>query len=86
MMSGPVGSAYPGKYVMFAIAGFSATLAWRSSRLAIRAAREQRKNAVLGISFKPEPKKSMETSIFVAVVAIWLLAVALVAIWKAWPN
>jgi hypothetical protein len=86
MLSGPVGSRYPGKYAMFAMAALLATVAWRSSRFALRAAREQRKNAVLGTSFKPESKKSIEANIAVAVGALCLLAGVLVAIYKAWPN
>lgn len=86
MLQGPVGSPYPGKYVCFAMAAFFATLAWRSSRIALRTMREQRKSAAQGIFFKPNAKKSVGASVAVALVATFLLATLLAAIYTTWPN
>jgi hypothetical protein len=86
MLSGPVGSPYPGRYACFAGAALLVVLAWRSSRFALRSAREQRKNAVLGTTFKPDSKGSVEANVAVAVGAICLLAGLLVAIYREWPR
>jgi len=68
------------------MAAFFAILAWRSLRSAIRVAREQRTNAIVGTSERPDRKKSVEANVAVAVVAFCLLAAVLVALYKAWPN
>jgi cytochrome c-type biogenesis protein CcmH/NrfG len=86
MVQGPVGSPYPGKYVMFAFAALSAAICWRSFVFAARAHREQRMNAARGISNRPDAKKSMGSNGVVALVAGCLLLVALMAIYEAWPN
>jgi hypothetical protein len=86
MLQGPVGSPYPGKYVMFAFAAFFAALCWRSSLYATRALREQRMNVARGISYKPDAKRSVGACIAVALVAGCLMALALTAIYEAWPN
>ena len=85
-MLGPVGSPYPGKYVMFIIAAFSAVLAWRASRSAIRASQVQRTNAELGTTERPEPKKSVGTNVVVATLAFMILVAAMAAIWMGWPQ
>ena len=86
MLQGPVGSPYPGKYVCFAMAALCATIAWRSSRIAIQTMREQRKSAAHGIIFKPDAKKSVGANVVVALVATLLLATLLVAVYTVWPN
>ena len=86
MVQGLVGSPYPGKYVCFAMAALFATVAWRSSRTAMRTTREQRKGHARGIFFKPDPKRSIGTNVLVALVALSLLAIALAAIYTAWPD
>lgn len=86
MFQGPVGSPYPGKYAMFAFAALLATVCWRSLLHAAKMRREQKMNSDRGITYKPEPKNSVGASIAVAVTAGCLLAVALWAIYRAWPN
>jgi hypothetical protein len=86
MLQGPVGSPYPGKYVCFAMAAFFATLAWRSSRIAVRTMRAQRKNTAQGVFFKPDAKKSVGANVAVALVATLLFTTLLAAIYVAWPN
>lgn len=86
MLSGPVGSPYPGKYVCFAGVALLTTVAWRSLRSALRALREQRINAVLGTTFKPDAKASVGANVAVAIVAVCLVAGLLVAIYKSWPG
>ena len=86
MLQGPVGSPYPGKYVMFAFVAFFAFLTWRFSRSAIKARRDQRNDAELGITVKPDPKKSVGAATVAAVVAFSLLVTALAAIYTAWPK
>jgi hypothetical protein len=83
---GPVESPYPGKYVCFAMAAFCATLAWRSSRIAVQTAKDQRKNAAQGVLFKPDAKRNMGANVAVALVTTLLLATMLAAISTAWPN
>jgi len=86
ILQSPTTSAYPGKYVMFAFAAFFAVLAWRSSRSAIRAWREQGNRAGLGIAVKPDPKKSVGANAIVAFMAFSLLVAALAAIYTEWPK
>jgi hypothetical protein len=86
MLQSPTTSAYPGKYVMFAFAAFFAVLTWRSSRFAIRARKEQRDKAELGIMLRPDPKKSVGNNTMVAIVAFFLLVTALAAIYGEWPK
>lgn len=86
LLQGPVGSPYPGKYVMFAFAAFLALMTWRFSRSAIRARRKQRNDAALGISVRPDPKKSGGAGVTAAVLFFLMLVAALAAIYKAWPN
>jgi hypothetical protein len=86
MLQSPTTSAYPGKYVMFAFAAFFAVLTWRSSRFAIRARKEQRDRAELGIVLKPDPKKSFGNGAMVAIGAFCLLVTALAAIYAEWPK
>jgi len=86
MLHGPVGSPYPGKYVCFAMATLCATLAWRSSRIAMRTLRAQRKGTAQGIFFKPDAKNGAGANVVVALVATFLLATLLAAIYTAWPN
>jgi hypothetical protein len=81
-----VGSRYPGKYVCFAMAALAATVAWRSSRIAIRTMREQQKSAAQGIFFKPDAKNSVGANVAVALGATFLLATLSAAIYSAWPN
>jgi hypothetical protein len=71
---------------MFAFAAFFTVMCWRSSLNAIKTRTEQRMNAARGISCKPEAKKSVGANIAVALVAGYLLAVSLTAIYEAWPN
>jgi hypothetical protein len=68
------------------MAAFCATLAWRSFRYAMRTKRDQRKNAAKGIFFKPDAKKSVGANVVVALIATYLLATALTAIYMEWPN
>jgi hypothetical protein len=86
MFQGPVGSPYPGKYVMFAFAAFFAAMCGRSSLYAAKMRRDERMNAARGISYKPDAKKSLIANAAVAIGAGCLLAVALTAIYEAWPN
>jgi hypothetical protein len=86
MTHGPVTSGYPGKYVCFAMAAFCVTLAWRSLRIAMRTIREQGKSVAQGIFFKPEAKKSVGANVAIALMATFLLATLLAAIYNAWPN
>ena len=86
MVHGPTGSHYPGKYVCFAMATFFAALAWRSSRFAMRAMEEQRRRATQGICVKPDAKKSVGANVWVALIAMFLLASVLADIYAHWPN
>jgi hypothetical protein len=86
MLQGPVGSPYPGKYVMFAFVAFLGFMTWRFSRSAMEARRKQRNNSEQGITEKPDPKKSVGAAIAAAVIAFSLLVTALAAIYKSWPN
>lgn len=86
MLQGPVGSPYPGKYVMFAFAAFSALLTWRFSRSAIRARKEERDRDASGIVLKPDPKRSFGNAATAAIIAFFLLATALASIYIEWPK
>lgn len=86
MLQGPVGSPYPGKYIMFAVAALFAVVCWRSSRYAARTWREQRMNEARGVSYRPDTKKSVGANIAVALVSAVLLTWAMMAIYMAWPN
>ncbi|MGB8030645.1 MAG: hypothetical protein WCF30_13410 [Terracidiphilus sp.] len=48
--------------------------------------REQRKSAAQGIYFKPDAKKGVGASVWVACVATFLLATVLAEIYAHWPN
>jgi len=86
MLQGPVGSPYPGKYVMFAFAAFFALLTWRFSRSANRARKEERDRGAFGIVLKPDPKKSFGNAAVATIIAFFLLATALASIYIEWPK
>jgi hypothetical protein len=67
MLQGPVGSPYPGKYVMFVFSAFFAFMTWRFSRSAINVRREQKNNAEQGISVKTYSKKTVGAAVVAAI-------------------
>jgi hypothetical protein len=86
LLSGPVRSSYPGKYVFAAMAVFMAVLISLSLRASIRISRENRHNTRQGITTKPDPKKSVEANVAVAFLATYILVLLLFGIYKMWPN
>ena len=85
-MTGPVGSPYPGKYVMLGMAALFALLMGRSARAVTRIVQEERRNAVLGTTIRPDAKRNPLGNLALAVIAAILLVATLVAIWHEWPN
>jgi hypothetical protein len=86
MLKGPIGSPYPGKYVMFAFAAFFAMLTWRFSRSALRAKKEERDRGASGIILKPNPRKSFGNAATATIIALFLLVTALASIYIEWSK
>jgi hypothetical protein len=70
-MSGPVGSEYPGNFLMIAIVGFFAYLAARSASVAYRFRR--------GGTGKDDPKLNFGMAVF-------SLALFLISSWALWTH
>lgn len=86
MLQSPVKGGYPGKYVCFGMAAFLVFMLYRISRSTVSINKKQRNDAAEGVSFKPDPRKSIGGHVLVALVAAYLLATIVAAIYKSWPN
>ena len=85
MLSGPVGSPYPGKYLSFEMAAICALVAWKALKSAVQIIKEKRKNAAQGITYKPDPKKDFGKVVVAAFMATFMLGFVLFSIYKYWP-
>ena len=86
LRGGPVGSPYPGKYVVLAMAVFFAVLLWRCSQSAIKIMKKERMDSDQSTFHKPDAKRNVGAVVWVGLVAAYLFVMAIYAVYKAWPN